>query len=85
MSAPIPGRTWLNSRQGGFSNGQALVIEPTDPSEKSVGVWIAVDGDGPTVQLTPAQCWEIANSLLVRADLIDDVVAAEIVDEGVAP
>lgn len=80
MSVSIPGKTWLNARQTGSAAAQALIVEPTDESERFVGLWVAVDADGPALQLTPAQCRDVARSLTQRADLIDGgrMTAAEI-------
>jgi hypothetical protein len=81
VTAHIPGRTWLNSYTAGFSNAQALVIEPTEVGERFVGLWLSINNDGPAIQLTPKQCDEIAHTLMERARLLDPgPVDAEIVE-----
>jgi len=68
MSKPkrFDARTWQGAR-----GTTSLVLEETTADSEAANLWVARDGDGPSVLLSPAQMRQLASELARRADVID--------------
>jgi hypothetical protein len=72
IDRPVRGDTWPNSRPVPRWDALSLVVEPTDPGDGFVQVWMS-DGQGePGIHLTQAQCHTLALSLMSRALIMSE-------------
>lgn len=69
---PVVGGIWPNSCIVRAFDASTLVVEPTDPGDRFVQVWMADEQSEPGVRLTREQCHTLALSLMARALIMDE-------------